>query len=75
MKYVFSVKIWFFKTLTRILKYESRVIKLNPGFKIRKILLTLTILKQKQSISTEFIGDFLLGSKILKFFHTLIRIL
>ena len=27
---VFSAKIWFVKTLTRIVKYESRVIKSNP---------------------------------------------
>ena len=29
-KYVFSAKIWFVKTLTRIVKYESQVIKSNP---------------------------------------------
>ena len=27
VKYVFSAKIWFMKTSTRIMKYESRVIK------------------------------------------------
>ena len=27
---VFSAKIWFVKTLTRIVKYESQVIKSNP---------------------------------------------
>ena len=31
MKYVFSVKIWFIKTTTRILKYKSQVVKSNPG--------------------------------------------
>ena len=30
VKYVFSAKIWFVKTLTRIVKYESRVVKSNP---------------------------------------------
>ena len=28
--FVFSAKIWFVKTLTRIVKYESQVIKANP---------------------------------------------
>ena len=30
MKYVFSTEIWFGKTSTRVMKYESQVIKLNP---------------------------------------------
>ena len=30
MKYAFSAKIWFMKTSTKIMKYESRIIKLNP---------------------------------------------
>ena len=33
MKYVFFAKIWFVKTSTRIVKYDSRVVKLNPVFK------------------------------------------
>ena len=32
MKYLFSTKIWFVKTSTRIVKYEPRVVKLNPGY-------------------------------------------
>ena len=31
VKYVLSAKIWFVKALTRIVKYESRVVKLNPA--------------------------------------------
>ena len=31
MKFAFSAKIWFVKTSTRIVKYESRVFKLNPA--------------------------------------------
>ena len=31
MKFVFSAKIWFMKTSTRIVNYESQVTKLNPG--------------------------------------------
>ena len=31
MKYVFFAEIWFVKTSTRIVKYESRVVKSNPG--------------------------------------------
>ena len=31
MKYVFSVKIRLVKTSTRIVKYESRVVKSNPA--------------------------------------------
>ena len=30
MKYVLSAKKWFVKTLTRIVNYESRVVKWNP---------------------------------------------
>ena len=30
MKYMFSAKIWFMKTSTRIVKHESQVIKSNP---------------------------------------------
>ena len=30
VKYVFFAKIWFLKTSTRIVKYESRVVKANP---------------------------------------------
>ena len=30
VKYVFSAEIWSMKILTRIMKYKSRVIKLNP---------------------------------------------
>ena len=30
VKYVFSAEIWFVKTLTRIVKYKSRVVKSNP---------------------------------------------
>ena len=30
MKNVFYTKIWFVKTSTRIVKYKSRVVKLNP---------------------------------------------
>ena len=30
VKFVFSTKIWFVKTSTRIVKYESRVVKSNP---------------------------------------------
>ena len=30
MKYVFFAKICFMKTSTRIMKYESRVVKWNP---------------------------------------------
>ena len=33
LKYDFSAKIWFMKTTTRIVKYESRVLKRNPIFK------------------------------------------
>ena len=29
---MFSAKIWFVKTSTRIAKYESRVVKSNPDF-------------------------------------------
>ena len=32
MKYVFSARVWFVKTLTGIVKYESQAIKLNPGY-------------------------------------------
>ena len=32
MKYVFSAKIWFVKTSTRIVKYESRVAKSNAEY-------------------------------------------
>ena len=31
VKYVFSTKEWFVKTSTRIVKYESRVVKSNPA--------------------------------------------
>ena len=31
VKYVFFAKIWFVKTSTGIVKYESRVVKLNSG--------------------------------------------
>ena len=31
MKYVFSAKIWFVKTSTRVVKYELEVIKSNPA--------------------------------------------
>ena len=31
VKYVFSAKIWFLKASTKIVKYESPVLKLNPG--------------------------------------------
>ena len=31
MKFVFSAKMWFMKTSTRIVNYESQVAKLNPG--------------------------------------------
>ena len=31
VKYFFSAKIWFVKTSTWIVKYESRVVKSNPG--------------------------------------------
>ena len=34
----------------------------------------IRILYHKQTVNTEFIGDFLLGSKIRKFLQTLIRI-
>ena len=30
MKYVFSAKIWFVKTSTRIVKHKSRVVRSNP---------------------------------------------
>ena len=30
MNYVFSVKIWFVKNSTRIVKYESQIVKSNP---------------------------------------------
>ena len=32
MKYKFSAKIWFVETSTRIVKYESQVIKSSPGY-------------------------------------------
>ena len=32
MEDVFPAKIWFVKTSTRIVKHESQVVKLNPGF-------------------------------------------
>ena len=32
MKYVFSARVWFVKTLTGIVKYESQAVKLNPGY-------------------------------------------
>ena len=31
VKYVFSTNIWFIKTWTKIIKYISRVVKLNPA--------------------------------------------
>ena len=36
VKYVLSTKIWFVKTSTRILKYESRVIKSNSDHVVHK---------------------------------------
>ena len=30
MKYVFAAKIWFMKTSTKILKYQSRIVKSEP---------------------------------------------
>ena len=43
VKYVFSAKIWFVKTSTKIVKYESRVVKSNLGLivKFHKILLVV----------------------------------
>ena len=32
VKYMFSAKIWFMKTSTRIVKYKSQVIKSNPAY-------------------------------------------
>ena len=43
VKYVFSAKIWFAKMSTRIVKYESQVVKLNPRRKAWKLLLQYLI--------------------------------
>ena len=39
MKYVFSAKIWFMKTSSRIMKYESQVVKSNP--EMQKVSISL----------------------------------
>ena len=35
VKLVFSAKIWFVKTLTRIMRYQSQVAKLNPDYAVK----------------------------------------
>ena len=47
VKYVLPVKIWLVKTLTRIVKYESRVVKSNPG---QKQMLYFILVKHWQCI-------------------------
>ena len=37
VKYVFSAEIWFVKTSTRVVKYKSQVIKLNPDDNIQML--------------------------------------
>ena len=47
VKYVLPIKIWLVKTLTRIVKYESRVVKSNPG---QKQMLYFILVKHWQCI-------------------------
>ena len=44
VKYMFPAKIWFAKTSTIIVKYESRVVKSNPVLVVKKCIMVGDIL-------------------------------
>ena len=51
VKYVFSAKIYFVKTSTRIVKHESRVVKSNPVRVLRLIISGINLLELKKIMS------------------------
>ena len=57
VKNAFSTKLWFVKTSTRIVKYESRVVKSNPVRILRLIMGRINLLELKMITSIIYSRD------------------
>ena len=57
MKYMFTAKIWFVKTSTRIVKDELRVVKLNPVISNPDTYWACKVLSQLRINSLLFLDD------------------